>query len=42
MNQVPSLPQVQDGANLIWITYDGTATPVNTAYFGHLDLAWGD
>lgn len=42
MNQVPSLPQVQDGANLIWIIYDGNATPVNTAYFGHLDFAWGE
>ena len=42
MNQVPSLPQVQDGANLVWMIYDGAATPVNTAYFGHLDFAWGD
>lgn len=41
MTQVPSLPQVQDGANLIWLYYSGTATPVNTAYFGHLDFAWG-
>lgn len=41
MNQVPSLPQVQDGANLVWMIYDGVATPVNTAYFGHLDFAWG-
>lgn len=42
MNQVPSLPQIQDGANLIWMLYDGVATPVNTSYFGHLDIAWGN
>ena len=41
MNQVPSLPQVQDGANLVWMLYDGVATPTNTSYFGHLDFAWG-
>lgn len=42
MNQVPSLPQIQDWANLQWILYDGVATPVNTSYFWHLDIAWGD
>lgn len=42
MNQVPSLPQVQDGANLVWMLYDGVATPTNTSYFGHLDFAWGN
>lgn len=41
MNQVPSLPQIVDGANLMWMLYDGVATPVNTSYFGHLDFAWG-
>lgn len=41
MNQVPSLPIVYDGANLIWMIYHGAATPVNSAIYGHLDFAWG-
>lgn len=41
LNQVPSLPRVYDGANLSWLMYAGANTPVNTAYFGHLDFAWG-
>jgi hypothetical protein len=41
LNQVPSLPRVYDGANLTWLMYAGANTPVNSAYFGHLDFAWG-
>ena len=41
MNQVPSLPKVEDGANLVWLIYHGAATPVNSAIYGHLDFAWG-
>ena len=41
MNQVPSLPQVVDWANLVWLLYSGLNTPINTSYFGHLDFAWG-
>jgi len=41
MNQIPSLPQVFDGANLVWMIYHGAATPVNSALYGHLDFAWG-
>ena len=40
MNQVPSLPQVVDGANLVWMIYAGAAIPTNSAYYGHLDFAW--
>lgn len=40
LNQVPSLPRVYDGANLSWLYYAGSATPVNSAYYGHLDFAW--
>lgn len=39
-NQVPSLPRVYDGANLAWLMYAGAATPVNSAYYGHLDFGW--
>jgi hypothetical protein len=41
MNQVPSLPRVFDGANLVWLIYSGANTPVNSSIAGHLDLAWG-
>jgi hypothetical protein len=41
MNQVPSMPQIVDGANLVWLMYSGWATPVNSSIFWHLDVAWG-
>jgi hypothetical protein len=41
MNQVPSLPRIYDGAALTWLLYSGAATPANSAFFGHLDFAFG-
>ena len=41
VNQLPSMPQIFDGANLQWLQFAGSATPVNTAYYGSLDVAWG-
>jgi hypothetical protein len=41
LNQVPSLPKIDDGACLAWLIYAGAATPVSSAFFGHLDFAWG-
>jgi len=41
LNQIPSLPRVYDGACLTWLMYAGAATPVTSAFYGHLDLAWG-
>ena len=41
VNQMPSMPRVYDGACLTWLWYSGAATPVNSAIYGHLDLAWG-
>ena len=41
MNQLPSLPRIYDGANLHWLLYNGAATPTNSAFIGHLDVAWG-
>lgn len=41
MNQLPSLPRIYDGAALYWLLYSGAATPANSAFYGHLDLAWG-
>jgi hypothetical protein len=40
LNQLPSLPRVYDGANLIWMIYNGAATPVNSAIVGALEFAW--
>jgi len=41
LNQLPSLPRVYDGACLVWLMYAGAATPVSSAFYGHLDFAWG-
>lgn len=41
MNQLPSLPRIYDGAALYWLLYSGAATPANSAFYGHLDFAWG-
>lgn len=41
MNQVPSIPRIYDGACLTWLLYSGALTPVNSAFAGHLDFAWG-
>jgi hypothetical protein len=41
VNQLPSMPIIQDGACLNWLMYAGAATPANTAYYGNLDFAWG-
>jgi hypothetical protein len=41
INQVPSLPRVYDGAALYWMIYHGANTPTNSAFYGHLDFAWG-
>lgn len=41
VNQLPSLPRVYDGSVLSWLMYAGAATPANSAFYGHLDMAWG-
>lgn len=41
LNQLPSLPRIYDGACLTWLIYNGAATPVNSAFYGHMDFAWG-
>lgn len=41
VNQMPSLPRVYDGANLVWLIYHGAATPTNSAFYGHLEFGWG-
>lgn len=41
INQLPSMPRVYDGACLMWLIYHGANTPTNSAFYGHLDFAWG-
>ena len=41
VNQLPSMPRIYDGANLQWLMYAGAATPINSAFYGSIDTAWG-
>ena len=40
LSQFPSLPRIYDGANLQWMIYNGSATPVNSAINGALEFCW--
>jgi hypothetical protein len=40
VNQLPSMPKIEDGANLVWMMYSGAATPTNSSIYGHLDIGW--
>lgn len=41
LNQLPSLPKIQDGACLTWLYFPGAATAANTNIFGHIQSVWG-
>lgn len=41
LNQIPSLPQVKDGACLTWLYFAGAATAASTNFYGSLELGWG-
>ena len=41
MNQLPSLPRVQDGACLQFLLFTGAATAASTNFYGYDDFAWG-
>ena len=41
VNQLPSMPVIQDGACLNWLMYAGAATPISTNFWGNFDFAWG-
>jgi len=41
LNQLPSLPRVQDGACLTWLYYAGAATATATNFYGSLEYVWG-
>ena len=41
LNQLPSLPQVVDGACLGWLLFAGAATAASSNAYGYVDLGWG-
>jgi hypothetical protein len=42
LNQLPSLPQIKDGACLAWMYFAGAATAANTNFFMTTDFVWGN
>lgn len=41
LNQLPSLPQVQDGAYLAWLHFAGAATAISASAYGSAEFGWG-
>ena len=41
LNQIPSLPQVKDGACLVWLWGAGAATAASTTFAGGLEFVHG-
>lgn len=41
VNQLPSMPQVKDGACLVWLLFGAGATTNNSPFTATLDFAWG-
>jgi hypothetical protein len=41
LNQLPSLPQVKDGACLTWLYFAGAATAASTNFYGAVEFGWG-
>lgn len=40
LNQIPSLPQIKDGACLTWLYFAGAATAATTNFYGHVEFGW--
>lgn len=41
VNQLPSLPQIRDGAALNWLYFAGAATATSSNFYGSLEFGWG-
>jgi hypothetical protein len=41
VNQLPSLPVIQDGACLVWLYFAGSATAASTNIYGNIQTVWG-
>jgi hypothetical protein len=40
VNQIPSLPRIQDGACLTWLYFAGAATAAATNFYGSIEKGW--
>lgn len=40
LNQIPSLPQIPDGACLTWLYFAGAATAASTNFYGSIEMGW--
>lgn len=41
LNQIPSLPEIKDGACLVWLIGAGAATAASTTFAGGIEVVWG-
>lgn len=41
LNQIPSLPKIEDGACLTWLYFSGAAVAASTNIYGSVDFGWG-
>lgn len=41
LNQLPSLPQIKDGACLHWLLFSGAAVGASTNFYGAIEKGWG-
>lgn len=41
VNQLPSMPQIKDGACLGWLYFAGAAVGANANFYGSVDVGWG-
>lgn len=41
LNQIPSLPQIKDGACLTWLYFAGAATAASSNFYGHIESGYG-
>lgn len=41
VNQLPSLPEIKDGACLTWLYFTGAATAASSNFVGHCEFVWG-
>ena len=41
LNAMPSLPEIKDGACLVWLYTAGAATGASTTFMGHTEFVWG-
>jgi hypothetical protein len=41
VNQIPSLPQIKDGACLTWLLFSGAAVASSSNFYGSVEFGWG-